>query len=192
MVWMVVCQEDGSSKAMSKRMSLVHRDGFLYKYESFFVVVTNSNVKHDIAGGEYPVWVAQCKTVTAALAKVNPSITSLRKATLEEVEKAKDLMDEVSYKRAKHVVTENGRTLRAKEALEQGNWKLVGELMDASHTSMRDDYEVSCEEIDILVELAHSYAGAHGSRLTGGGFVGCTVTFVAKENASGLIQSCHI
>jgi galactokinase len=84
------------------------------------LVVTNSNVKHDIAGGEYPVRVAQCQTATAALAKVNSSITSLRKATLEEVEKAKDLMDEVSYKRAKHVVTENGRTLRAKEALEQG------------------------------------------------------------------------
>jgi galactokinase len=152
------------------------------------LVITNSNVKHDIAGGEYPVRVAQCKTATAALTKVNPSITSLRKATLEEVEKAKDLMDEVSYKRAKHVVTENARTLRAKEALEQGDWKVVGELMDASHTSMRDDYEVSCEEIDILVELAHSYPGVYGSRLTGGGFGGCTVTFVAKENASGLMS----
>jgi galactokinase len=152
------------------------------------LVVANSNVQHDIAGGEYPIRVAQCKTASTALREVNPTITTLRTATLEDVEKAKDLMDEVSYKRSKHVVTENTRTLQAKEALEQGNWSRVGELMNASHASMRDDYEVSCEEIDVLVDIAQNYSGVYGSRLTGGGFGGCTVTLVARENASGLIS----
>ena len=157
------------------------------------LVVTNSNVQHDIAGGEYPVRVAQCKVATAALAKVNSTVTTLRDATLEDVQKAKDLMVEdghgtVSYRRAHHVVTENDRTLRAKDALEVGDWSLVGSLMNASHTSMRDDYEVSCEEIDILVDLAQSYNGVYGSRLTGGGFGGCTVTLVKEERASDLIS----
>ena len=152
------------------------------------LVVVNSNVKHDIAGGEYPVRVAQCKTATEALAKVNPQIQKLRDATLNDVEKAKELMDDISYKRAKHVVTENERTLLAKEALEKGDWVRVGELMNGSHASMRDDYEVSCEEIDILVDLAQNYKGVYGSRLTGGGFGGCTVTLVDKDQAEGLME----
>jgi galactokinase len=151
------------------------------------LVVTNSNVQHDIAGGEYPVRVAQCKTATEALVKVNDRIHKLRDATVNDVEKAKDLMDVISYKRAKHVVTENSRTLDAKEALEKGNWVRVGELMNASHSSMRDDYEVSCDEIDVLVDLAQKYTGVYGSRLTGGGFGGCTVTLVKKNAAPGLI-----
>ena len=152
------------------------------------LVVTNSNVQHDIAGGEYPVRVAQCKTATQALAKVNSKIQTLRDATMTDVEQAKDLMDDISYKRAKHVVTENKRTVDAKEALEKGDWNLVGELMNGSHTSMRDDYQVSCEEIDILVELAQNYPGVYGSRLTGGGFGGCTVTLVKKAAAPGLMD----
>ena len=156
------------------------------------LVVANSNVQHDIAGGEYPVRVAQCKVATASLAKVNPNINTLRDATLRDVEMAKDLMkgnnDEVSYRRAHHVVTENDRTLRAKEALKAGNWSLVGELMNASHASMRDDYEVSCKEIDVLVDLAQSYEGVYGSRLTGGGFGGCTVTLVEEQHAAGLMS----
>jgi galactokinase len=152
------------------------------------LVVTNSNVKHNIGGGEYPIRVAQCKTATEALQKVNPKITTLRYATLKDVEHAKDLMDPVTYKRAKHVVTENARVLEAKLALEQGDWKTVGTLMNGSHTSMRDDYEVSCEEIDILVEIAQNFPGVYGSRLTGGGFGGCTVTLVEKDAASSLID----
>jgi galactokinase len=151
------------------------------------LVVANSNVQHDIAGGEYPVRVAQCQTATQALAKINSKIVKLRDATLDDVQASKELMDPVSYQRAKHVVTENDRTLQAKEALEQGDWARVGELMNASHASMRDDYEVSCEEIDVLVELAQNYNGVYGSRLTGGGFGGCTVTLVAREHAEGLM-----
>ena len=152
------------------------------------LVIANSNVQHDIGGGEYPVRVRQCQTATEALQAVNSKITSLRDATLEDVMAAKDQMDEISFRRAKHVVTENERTLQAKEALEAGDWKLVGELMSASHTSMRDDYEVSCEEIDLLVDIAQRQPGVYGSRLTGGGFGGCTVTLVDKPYAKDLIE----
>lgn len=153
------------------------------------LVVANSNVQHDIGGGEYPVRVRQCQTATEALRKINPKISTLRDATLEDVEAAKTGMDEISFLRAKHVVTENVRTLQAKDALEKGDWKLVGELMSASHTSMRDDYEVSCEEIDILVDIAQQQPGVYGSRLTGGGFGGCTVTLVDKAYAPALVAT---
>jgi len=151
------------------------------------LVVANSNVKHSIGGGEYPIRVAQCKAATEALQNYNPDIAMLRDATLEDVEEAKEFMDEVSYNRAKHVTTENERTIQAKEELERGDWKQVGELMNASHASMRDDYEVSCEEIDVLVDIAQNFPGVYGSRLTGGGFGGCTVTLVAEDSAEDLM-----
>lgn len=152
------------------------------------LVVANSNVKHSIGGGEYPIRVAQCKSATEALQKVNSDIAMLRDATMEDVENAKEFMNEVEYNRAKHVVTENERTIQAKEELEQGDWREVGKLMNASHSSMRDDYEVSCEEIDILVDIAQNFPGVYGSRLTGGGFGGCTVTLVAKDRAEDLMS----
>lgn len=151
------------------------------------LVVANSNVKHDIGGGEYPIRVQQCKTATEALQKVNSNIKTLRNATLEDVERAKELMDTISYKRARHVVTENARVLEAVQALESGDWKKVGSLMNDSHSSMRFDYEVSCDEIDVLVSIAQSFSGVYGSRLTGGGFGGCTVSLVKKEKAEELM-----
>jgi galactokinase len=152
------------------------------------LVVANSNIKHSIGGGEYPIRVAQCKTATEALQKVNPDIAMLRDATLEDLENAREYMDEVVYNRAKHVVTENERTIQAREELERGDWREVGALMNESHTSMRDNYEVSCEEVDILVDIAQNFPGVYGSRLTGGGFGGCTVTLVAEESAEELME----
>lgn len=153
------------------------------------LVVTNSNVQHSIGGGEYPVRVRQCQTATEALQKINPKTASLRDATMEDVQAAKDKMDPTSYRRARHVVTENERTLQAQRALETGDWKLMGELMNGSHASMRDDYEVSCEEIDILVDIAQGHPGVYGSRLTGGGFGGCTVTLVDKAYSAELMET---
>lgn len=152
------------------------------------LVVANSNVKHDIGGGEYPIRVKQCKTATEALQKVNSKIQTLRNATSHDVEKAKEFMDSVSYRRARHVVTENTRVLDAKKALESGDWIKVGLLMNDSHTSMRFDYEVSCDEIDLLVSIAQSFSGVYGSRLTGGGFGGCTVSFVQQDRAEALME----
>jgi galactokinase len=152
------------------------------------LVVTNSNVSHDIAGGEYPVRVKQCQTATEVLRSGNPNIQTLRDATLEDVDASKSNMDDISFRRARHVVTENARTLAAKEALEDGDWVRLGTLMNQSHASMRDDYNVSCEEIDILVELAQKFEGVYGSRLTGGGFGGCTVTLVEKDQVNDLME----
>jgi len=152
------------------------------------LVVANSNVKHSIGGGEYPIRVAQCKTATEAIQRVRPGVSLLRDATLEDLELAKEIMEPLVYRRARHVVTENHRTLQAKDYLETGDWKKVGELMNASHSSMRDDYEVSCEEVDVLVDIAKNFSGAYGSRLTGGGFGGCTVTLVRQEKAAELMS----
>ena len=153
------------------------------------LVVTNSNVKHDIAGGEYPVRVAQCKSATEILRRVHgDSIVTLRYATLEQVEAASSELQDLHYRRAKHVVTENDRTIQAKEGLENGDWDLLGSLMNASHASMRDDYETSCTEIDVLCAIAQAHEGVYGSRLTGGGFGGCTVTLVETKQVESLIK----
>lgn len=160
-------------------------------------VICNSNVTHSIGGGEYPKRVAQCKIATEILSKLrgDDRIKSLRDATLEDVEMAQKkrkvndeeaLMNDLIYRRAKHVVTENGRAQLAKAALMNGDWKTFGKLMNESHESMKNDYEVSCEEIDILVHIAQGTPGVFGSRLTGGGFGGCTVTLVEKDAVESL------
>lgn len=154
--------------------------------EKASIVIADSNVKHSIAAGEYPIRVEQCKVATEALQKVD--VQSLRDATLGDVEKAKKFIDDVIYRRAKHVVAENARTLAAKSLLEKGDWTKVGELMNESHESMKDDYEVSCNEINVLVSLARAHKGVYGSRMTGGGFGGCTVTLVEKQQAKSLMK----
>jgi len=169
-------------------------------------IICNSKVTHSIGGGEYPKRVAQCKTATDALIKVHGDrISTLRDATLDDVEFVKNyynnknddndnnnemiMMDDLIYRRAKHVVTENERTQLAKIALTKGDWTQFGKLMNASHESMKVDYEVSCDEIDILVEIAQKHPGVFGSRLTGGGFGGCTVTLVEKGQVESLCQT---
>jgi len=159
------------------------------------IVVANSGVTHSIGGGEYPKRVQQCKEATEALQNHRWAITkllvgdikTLRDVTPAHVEAAKDDMSEVSYKRAMHVTTENKRTTDAKKALDSGDWVQMGKLMNESHDSLRDDFEVSCDELDKLVELARECDGVYGSRMTGGGFGGCTVTLVKRSEADKLI-----
>ena len=107
------------------------------------IVVTNSNVKHSHANGEYPVRVRQCKEATDAIQTVKPSISSLRHASMDDLNNAKSHMSELIYQRGKHVISENERTLAAKDAFEQGDMSKFGELMNGSHFSMKNDYEVS-------------------------------------------------
>lgn len=161
-------------------------------------VICNSNVKHSIGGGEYPVRVKQCAEATKILQSIcGEHIESLRDATLADVElahkKRKDeeefpVMEDVIYRRAKHVVTENERTRLAKEALMNGDWTQFGKLMNESHESMKSDYSVSCEEIDFLVSKAQNFEGVYGSRLTGGGFGGCTVSLVKRSKVGELCE----
>ncbi len=146
------------------------------------VLIVNSNVKHELTGGEYAQRRAQCESAARVL-----GVRALRDATLDQLEAARDRLSEVEFRRARHVITENQRTLAAADALRRGDWSEVGRLMYASHESLRNDYEVSCDELDLLVQTAQDIGpdgGVLGSRMTGGGFGGCTVTLVRTERVA--------
>ena len=110
-------------------------------------------------------------------------MAALRDVNPDRLEAERGRLDDVHYRRARHVVTEIARTVEAAEAIGRGDWPTVGRLMLASHASLRDDYQVSCEELDLLVELAAECDGVIGSRMTGGGFGGCTISLVRRDGA---------
>lgn len=148
------------------------------------VLIINSNVKHELTGGEYAERRGQCEAAAKAL-----GVPSLREANLSLLGSNKSKLDDVHFRRARHVVGEIDRTTRAAEAIAAGDWTTVGKLMYESHDSLRDDYEVSCAELDALVDAAQSLGGEKGvigSRMTGGGFGGCTVSLVESDKASAI------
>ena len=142
------------------------------------LAVCNTGVKHQLAGGEYNVRRAQCEEGVRKLSSVLPAVQALRDITLSQLEQNKGLLPEVIYRRCRHVVTENDRVSQAAEALLHTNLAALGTLMAESHRSMRDDYEVSCAELDSMVEIACDQQGVIGARMTGGGFGGCTINLV--------------
>jgi len=148
------------------------------------VLIINSEVKHELSGGEYAQRRSSCEKALRVLES-----DSFRDVTMEQVNAKRNSMDPVVFKRAKHVVGEIARTTDAATALKSDEWEKVGELMYASHNSLRDDFEVSCKELDILVELARKTDGVIGSRMTGGGFGGCTVTLVERDKAAAATES---
>ena len=153
------------------------------------IIITNSKVKHSLVTSEYNVRRQECADALSDLQK-ELSISSLGELTPEEFEEAKHLIrDEVRVKRAKHAVYENQRTIAAVKALKEGDITKFGELMNQSHVSLRDDYEVSCKEIDLLVDLSWNTPGVIGSRITGGGFGGCTVSIVKNEAVDNFIKN---
>jgi galactokinase len=147
-------------------------------------VVCNSMVKHDHAAGEYNARRADCETATRILSSEIPCVRALRDVTLLDLERFSPSLPEVVYRRSRHVVSENARVIAARSALERGDPELFGRLMRESHRSLRDDYEVSCAEVDTLVELACEQDGVYGSRMTGGGFGGCTITLVRRSKVA--------
>jgi len=156
------------------------------KDPSVLVLITNSNVKHELTGSEYPTRRRQCETSATAMGK-----KSLREASEADLEAFKDKLDAETYRRIRHVVTEIKRCDDAAAALERNDYTVFGNLMVQSHNSLRDDYEVSCKELDLLVEAAMEMKseGVYGSRMTGGGFGGCTVTLVKKEAVDKVIDN---
>lgn len=145
------------------------------------IVITNSMVKHSLVDSGYNARRRESETALHDLQQA-ADIRSLGELTEEEFEKLKDAVaDPVCRKRARHAVYENRRTIRAVEALNAGRIEEFGKLMNESHISLRDDYEVSCEEVDALVECAWELPGVIGSRITGGGFGGCTVSIVEND-----------
>ena len=155
-----------------------------FQRPDLLVLVTNSNVSHALNDGGYAARRADCQRATAIL-----GVPSLREATLAEVEASRDALGETGFRRARHVVTEIARTLDAATAIAQDRWAELGELMAASHVSLRDDFAVSCPELDLLVELAVAQPGVLGSRMTGGGFGGCTVTLVEAARADAVMAA---
>ncbi|XP_064478000.1 galactokinase-like [Ornithodoros turicata] len=142
---------------------------------SVSVLIIDSNVKHKLCQGEYAKRRSDCEGAISLLGK------SLRDATEKEVQDHKEQMTAEQFAAAHHVVTEIHRTTTAAQALESGNLVEFGRLMAESHTSLRDDFRVSCNEVDTLVELCLSIKGVYGSRMTGAGFGGCTVTLLNTE-----------
>ena len=179
---------DQFASAMGKKDNAIFLDTADLSYEyapinlaGAKIVVTNSKVKHSLVNSEYNTRRSECETALAELQAVI-DIKGLGDLTEEEFEALKSaIKDETRVKRAKHAVYENRRTIRAVEALKNNDLETFGKLMNASHVSLRDDYAVSCSEIDVLVDPAWKVEGVIGSRITGGGFGGCTVSIVKDE-----------
>lgn len=179
---------DQFASAMGKKDNAIFLDTADLSYEyapinlaGAKIVVTNSKVKHSLVNSEYNTRRSECETALAELQAVT-DIKGLGDLTEEEFEAHKSaIKDETRVKRAKHAVYENRRTIRAVEALKNNDLETFGKLMNASHVSLRDDYAVSCSEIDVLVDAAWKVEGVIGSRITGGGFGGCTVSIVKDE-----------
>lgn len=151
------------------------------KLEDASIVITNSNVKHQLASSEYNVRRAECEEALKKIQTVK-HVESLGQLTCQEFEEVKHVIDNpVVVKRAKHAVYENQRTLEAVKALERNDIEAFGRLMNESHVSLRDDYAVSCPEIDYLTQTAWTIPGVIGSRITGGGFGGCSVSIIKND-----------
>jgi galactokinase len=145
------------------------------------IVVCNTMVKHELASGEYNRRRADCEQGVRILQQFLPEIRALRDVKLSQLEQYGAGLSDISYKRCRHVITENVRVREAAESLKESNLVRFGALMGESHLSLRDDYQVSCEELDLLVDLASRRRGVYGARMTGGGFGGCTVNIVEAD-----------
>jgi galactokinase len=153
------------------------------------IVISNTMVKHSHSGGEYNTRRAEVEEGVTVLRKHRPEIRVLRDATTDDLAKWGSEMRPDVLKRCRHVVTENNRTVAAADALERGDMQELGRLMAEAHVSYRDDFEGSCKEADIMVELANTLPGLIGARLTGGGFGGCTVNLVESAHATAFAAS---
>jgi galactokinase len=145
------------------------------------LVICDTRVKHALASSAYNERRRECERGVELLRDKLPGLRALRDVSLEDFQKHEWLLPEVIRRRCRHVVTENARTLAAADALRAGDLALMGRLMYLSHQSLRDDYEVSCLELDLLVKIASSTEGVIGARMTGGGFGGCTVNLVRRD-----------
>jgi galactokinase len=141
-------------------------------------IICQSGVKHSLVDSEYNKRRRECEAGVAVLQAEYPGVKALRDASLDQLDTCRNKMDAIVYRRCHHVISENQRVLESVRALHHGDLGRFGELMNASHESLRDDYEVSCREIDILVESARIIPGVYGARITGGGFGGCTINLL--------------
>jgi galactokinase len=178
----IACNGQAGHVLMLDCRSLQHR--LLHVPENVRVVICNTMVKHAIAAGEYNARRSQCEEGVRLLSGALPGISALRDVSLEGFERFRELLPTTIQQRCRHVLSENLRVIAAAVALEHGDLRSFGKLMARSHRSLRDDYQVSCGELDLMVELADQIEGVYGARMTGGGFGGCTINIVAAEAVS--------
>ena len=153
------------------------------------LVICNTMVKHELAGGEYNRRREECEAGVRILSRAFPGIKALRDVTVEQLSSCANALPPVIYKRCLHVVEENQRVVQASKSLRAGELDQIGQLMHDSHRSLRDLYEVSCRELDLMVEAAEGLPGYYGGRMTGGGFGGCTVNLLASGQAEAFRES---
>ncbi len=156
----------------------------LLKLDDAELIVCNSGVKHALASSEYNVRRAECEQGVEVLREYLPHITALRDVSIEDFKRYEAHLPEVIRRRCRHIVTENVRTVAAAQAFKRGDLQCAGRLMSQSHASMRDDFEISCAELDVLVSLAENCDGVFGARMTGGGFGGCTINLVRRDQSA--------
>ena len=145
------------------------------------LVICNTMVRHELAGSEYNERRASCERVVETIAKFLPEVRALRDLTLEDLERYRNQISSIDFRRSRHVITENDRVKDAKRALESADLAQFGKLMYPSHDSLDQDYEVTCRELNIMVSLAREIEGVYGARMTGGGFGGCTINLVESK-----------
>jgi galactokinase len=155
------------------------------------VLVCDTRVKHELSSSEYNRRRDECLRGVEVLRKVLPEVRALRDVSVADFERHGDKLDDPVRKRCRHVVTENARTLAAVQALSANDLREFGRLMAESHRSLRDDYEVSCPELDLCVDVAKRQPGVYGARMTGGGFGGCTVNLVEKNAVAAVTEALH-
>jgi len=139
-------------------------------------------VKHELGSSEYNKRRAECETGVEIMSKSFKNIKALRDVNLEQFLSVNEQLPPIVRKRCRHVISEDERTIESIDALQKYDLVRFGQLMNASHDSLRDDYQVSCRELDIMVDIARKFPGVLGARMTGGGFGGCTVNLVNKED----------
>jgi len=146
------------------------------------IVICNTMVKHELGSSEYNKRRAECETGVEIMSKSFKNIKALRDVNLEQFLSVNEQLPPIVRKRCRHVISEDERTIESIDALQKHDLERFGKLMNESHDSLRDDYEVSCRELDIMVDIARKFPGVLGARMTGGGFGGCTVNLVNKED----------
>jgi galactokinase len=178
----VSCYGRASHALLLDCRSLEHK--FVKLPEGVQLVICNTMVRHQLASGEYNARRAECEEGVRILRIVLPEIRALRDVTLSQLEEHRRILPPKVIARCRHVITENARVKSAVEAFHSGDNKALGPLLQDSHRSLRDDYEVSCRELDLMVEIAMAQPGLIGARMTGGGFGGCTINLVESAAVS--------
>jgi galactokinase len=161
---------------------------FPFDTQACRIVLCNSGVKHSLASSEYNTRRQECEQGVAILRQHYPQVQTLRDVTLPQVHAHRDELGEIVHKRCVYVVQENHRVEETCRLLMEGDLRGVGHLLYASHAGLRDNYEVSCKELDVLVQIARTTPGVYGARMMGGGFGGCTINLVATEHVADFVE----